>query len=298
MAIGHGGDAISSRRHHAQDLCRRGSGPGHGQARSDVALGKGSQRHDGSSLQPAKDAKVAGHRHRLRGRVRAPPASGIDEAAIQSSIIDQLVQADAPANITVGGKFVTIQPSVSDQTAQAAIDAAGKMVVDVNLTAGDKTWKIAADTVRSWIIFGFRQDSTYGPVVDPQPVATYISHPEQERHRSRRRAQGHLHREHADGAHRGQARNDARRERHRAGHRGVSGRPGNGRGGYRGQPSRWSRGGPAPGHGPAADRLRSIGQVVRSPTSRTSPTASARTSPCRPSCSTGRSSAPGRRSAC
>ncbi len=127
-----------------------------------------------SSLEPPKDAAVT-----TKGTdfavVPGAPGRGLDEVAIQTEIIDQLFQVDAPNNLSVGGDFVTVQPNVTDAQAQAAIESAGKMAVDVNLTSGDTSWKIDAKTVRSWILFGPRTDGTYGPVVDPQPVATWVA---------------------------------------------------------------------------------------------------------------------------
>jgi vancomycin resistance protein YoaR len=126
-----------------------------------------------ASLEPATDAKVTS----AGGDFSASPSvagKGIDEAAIQAEIIDRLINPNAPASFTVGGHFVTIKPSVSDADAQSAIAAAGKMAVQVNLSYKDKTWKITPAVVRTWIIFGFRPDHTYGPVVDPSLVATYI----------------------------------------------------------------------------------------------------------------------------
>ena len=127
-----------------------------------------------SSLVPAKDAKVVPSGTDFKV-VPGATGRGIDEATIASALIDQLAKADAPSELQAGGAFVTVQPNVTDKDAQAAIDSAGKMSVDVTLTNGDKTWKINAATVRSWIVFGVRSDGTYGPVVDPTPVKTFVA---------------------------------------------------------------------------------------------------------------------------
>jgi vancomycin resistance protein YoaR len=128
----------------------------------------------GSSLVPAKDAQVSTSGS---GFTVVPGATGrgLDEVIIASELIDQLAKADAPSELQAGGTFVTVDPNVSDAQAQAAIDSAGKMSVEVTLASGDKTWKIAAATVRTWIVFGVRSDGTYGPVADPTQVKGYVA---------------------------------------------------------------------------------------------------------------------------
>jgi vancomycin resistance protein YoaR len=136
----------------------------------------------------------------------SPSASGrgIDEKAISTTIIDTLTQSTAPADLQAGGSFVSLQPSVNDADAQAAIAAAQKMVVGISLTWGgawpaasatpaasgaidsaapaasqalipSKTFTIPAATVRGWIIFGLRSDGSYGPAADPALVQAYLN---------------------------------------------------------------------------------------------------------------------------
>ena len=118
--------------------------------------------------------------------VPASPGRGIDEKAIGAAIIDKLTETTAPADLEAGGAFVSLSPQVTDRAAQDAIARAQKMVVDVSLTwkvppanapAAWKaqTWKISAALIRSWIVFGVRDDGTYGPAVDPAQVAAYLS---------------------------------------------------------------------------------------------------------------------------
>jgi vancomycin resistance protein YoaR len=125
------------------------------------------------------------------------PGSGIDEKAIANTIIDQLVQSNAPADLTAGGNFVSLSPQVSDQEAQNAIAAAKKMIVDVNLIwngaplqtpdpsqspavavptqSPPKTYTIPAATIQTWIVFGPKTDGSYGPAVDPALAQAYLS---------------------------------------------------------------------------------------------------------------------------
>src|SRR5665811_2094841 len=81
----------------------------------------------------------------------SPSTTGraIDETAIANAIIDHLTTPDASANFQAGGAFVELRPRVSDKDAQAAIDAAQKMIVDVNVTFGGDAASSAASSAAS-----------------------------------------------------------------------------------------------------------------------------------------------------
>ena len=139
----------------------------------------------GASLVPPKNAGVTTD----GGTFSVTPAtsgSGIDEKSVGSTIIDQLASTTAPADLQAGGAFVTIPPQISDADAQNAIARAQKMIVDVKLTWSTppdgapaswkpQTWTIPADQIRSWIVFGTRQDGSYGPAVDPALVQAFVT---------------------------------------------------------------------------------------------------------------------------
>jgi vancomycin resistance protein YoaR len=111
---------------------------------------------------------------------------GLNETAICNAIIDHLTQPDAPAKFDAGGALLELRPSISDKEAQAAIDTAKKMVVEIHLTANQpasasasaatpaasssikplQTYTISTDKVFGWIVFGKQSDGTYGPAVD------------------------------------------------------------------------------------------------------------------------------------
>jgi vancomycin resistance protein YoaR len=55
----------------------------------------------------------------------------------------------------------------------SASPSAGPTQSPVPITAG--TFKIEAQTVRSWIVFGMRPDGTYGPAADPNLVQAYVA---------------------------------------------------------------------------------------------------------------------------
>jgi vancomycin resistance protein YoaR len=127
-----------------------------------------------ASMETPTDAKVIvdGSDYKVQSGV---PGRGIDETAIANQMIDELANVNAPADLPIGGKFVTIPPNVSDEQAQAAIDSAAKVAVPLTLTNDTKTWTVTAAAVKKWIIFGVRTDGTYGPVVDPVQVKAYVT---------------------------------------------------------------------------------------------------------------------------
>ena len=111
---------------------------------------------------------------------------GINQLLMGSTIIDQLTQTSAPADLKASGTFTALSPQITDQDAQDAIALAQKMIVDVNLTwstppaAAPSSWKgqswtISASQIRGWIVFGTRPDGTYAPAVDPAQVEAYLS---------------------------------------------------------------------------------------------------------------------------
>ena len=114
------------------------------------------------------------------------PGHGVDERAIGSAIIAQLTKADAPADLKAGGTFTSLQPQVTDADAQKAIDQARAMAAaEVTLTWNvrptaapsswtPQTWKITSSEIAGWIVFGVRDDGTYGPTLDPAQVEAYL----------------------------------------------------------------------------------------------------------------------------
>jgi vancomycin resistance protein YoaR len=120
------------------------------------------------------------------GIAPATTGRGIDENAVQAEIIDQLSQTAAPTDLTADGSFVTMEPKISEADAGKAIANAQKMIVDVQVTWSvppanaptnwkPTTWTIPASEIRNWIVFGVKQDGTYGPAVDPTKIATYLA---------------------------------------------------------------------------------------------------------------------------
>jgi vancomycin resistance protein YoaR len=111
---------------------------------------------------------------------------GMDEASLDAAIVGKLAEPTAPADVQAGGTFVTLIPRVTDKDAQAAIDRALKMDVDVHLTWSSKpeaapatwapqNWTISAVQIGGWITFGLKADGTYKPSIDAPQLEAYLS---------------------------------------------------------------------------------------------------------------------------
>jgi vancomycin resistance protein YoaR len=120
----------------------------------------------------------------------AANGSAIDEDTVGSSIVGHLSEPNTPSEFQIGEALLTLKPTVSDDDAKAAIEAANRMAVDVTLTFGgdgspaasasgsplpSKTYTIPGALVREWIVFGLDADGNYGPSVDFGRAQAYIS---------------------------------------------------------------------------------------------------------------------------
>ncbi|HEX7611235.1 MAG TPA: peptidoglycan binding domain-containing protein, partial [Candidatus Limnocylindrales bacterium] len=112
--------------------------------------------------------------------------ASLDETAMGSTIIDQLTQAGAASDLQTSGKFVTLESRVSDADARDAIARAWKMVANVDVTWTTppaaapaswkpQDWKISADQIRGWIVFGIQPDGTYAPTLDRAQMEAYLA---------------------------------------------------------------------------------------------------------------------------
>jgi vancomycin resistance protein YoaR len=141
----------------------------------------------GTSSIPAQDAQATSKDGQF-AVTQSVRGHGVDEQAIGSEIIERLTEVSAPADLQVGGTFVDLAPRVSDQDAQAAIALAQLMEADVTLTWTSlpsttavpsswtpQRWPITGKQIKSWIVFGMRQDGHYGPALDPAQVQGYLA---------------------------------------------------------------------------------------------------------------------------
>ncbi len=100
---------------------------------------------------PARDAVLVSTKE---GVLVQPGQSGlaVDRDAILKAALDRVGRADAPASIVIPVTPATIEPALTDEEATSAGRAVDLMAQPVILRHGDEKWKIAAETVRSWIV--------------------------------------------------------------------------------------------------------------------------------------------------
>jgi vancomycin resistance protein YoaR len=135
-----------------------------------------------------RDAVAAGVAAALTGQEREPLDAwiGIDKdgihtthardgrtfdvAAATATAVDGAARLDAPAEVVVFAPAIAIPPEMSDADVDAARAATERMVTDVKVAFGKKTWKIKAATVRAWLRLDSATDGAIVPTVDPALV--------------------------------------------------------------------------------------------------------------------------------
>jgi vancomycin resistance protein YoaR len=76
-----------------------------------------------------------------------------------------LLQPYAPASTRVDLPVGDVAPSVTNEEASAAREAARRVAVDVTLVNGGESWVIPGTAFRGWISFGVTADGAYAPVI-------------------------------------------------------------------------------------------------------------------------------------
>ncbi len=183
MAVGHSGNLILDAASMAHSAYYGESVPVVVQL-DPTALARSMRQLVGASTISPQNAQATANGG-MFGITAATTGRGIDEMAVESSIIDRLAQTNAPAVLQAGGSFVDKPPEITEKDAQDAITAAHKMVVNVKLEWTMRPygipnwnpvgWTVPGDQIVNWISFGTRRDGTYGPSVDQAKVAAYVA---------------------------------------------------------------------------------------------------------------------------
>lgn len=100
----------------------------------------------------------------------AYPGRRFDAAGAVDAAIAAAGRADAPAEVEVEAAVAEVPPARSDADVLAAKAAAERMMGDVVVSHGLKTWTIPATTVRRWLSFDTTADGSFQPVVDQAAV--------------------------------------------------------------------------------------------------------------------------------
>jgi vancomycin resistance protein YoaR len=85
------------------------------------------------------------------------------------------VSADAPSETEIEAIVVRVRPTWSDDDVLGAKTAAERMIGDVVVSNGPKTWTVPAATVRSWLRFEYTPDGSVQAVVDEAAVPAALS---------------------------------------------------------------------------------------------------------------------------
>ncbi len=100
--------------------------------------------------------------------VVTPSADGwiLDQAAVLGALTAALTSTDAPDELRLELPMVVAPPIVSTEEAEAARDAAARMVEDIVLRDGDASWTIPESALRPLVRFALTVDGGIVPVVD------------------------------------------------------------------------------------------------------------------------------------
>jgi vancomycin resistance protein YoaR len=93
----------------------------------------------------------------------------VDTSRVLPAIAAILRDPAAPAAANLTADSISVAPTTSDADVERAKEMARRIAQPLFLTKGDKTWKITATRIRSWISFA-GAGAAYGPQVDPAGV--------------------------------------------------------------------------------------------------------------------------------
>ena len=99
----------------------------------------------------------------------------VDPDPVAAAAVAAVTGTDAPPEVSLAVETVSIAPTIDDEAVAIARVRAQRMIDDVRVAYGKKSWTIKADTVRGWIRFEERAGGSVVPVVDPSDASTNLS---------------------------------------------------------------------------------------------------------------------------
>ena len=90
----------------------------------------------------------------------------MDPGPVTAAAVAAVSGTDAPPEVVLDVKTVAIPPAIDDAAVAIARAHALRMIDDVRLAYGKKTWTIKADTVRTWIGFEAQANGSVATVTD------------------------------------------------------------------------------------------------------------------------------------
>ncbi len=91
-------------------------------------------------------------------------------AALDAAMRDPATRAGA----IVTAATAAVAPALSSDEARVATGTADRMVADLKIASGKKTWNLPSSTIRSWISFG-PVDGRIGPILDRSRLPAWLS---------------------------------------------------------------------------------------------------------------------------
>ncbi|MHB8891815.1 MAG: VanW family protein [Candidatus Limnocylindrales bacterium] len=110
------------------------------------------------------------------GPLTTPSALGrtTDPAPVVAAALAALRSVDAPVELVIPVDVTPVQPARGDKAVQVAMVRAQRLVRDVVIVYGKKTWTIDAATVRGWVTFAEAANGSVRPVVDTTQIAATL----------------------------------------------------------------------------------------------------------------------------
>ena len=105
------------------------------------------------------------------------PGRTVDAAPVSEAAVAAVRDAGVATELVIDVPTTAIAPARSGEAAAVARVRAQRIVGDVLVTWQQKTWKIKADTVRSWISFAWQPDGSVMPVIDTSEAAATLAKP-------------------------------------------------------------------------------------------------------------------------
>ncbi len=99
----------------------------------------------------------------------------VDPGPVVAAAVAAVTGTAAPPEVSVTVETVSIAPTVDDEAVAIARVRAQRMIDDVRVAYGKKSWTIKADTVRGWIGFEERADGSVSPVVDASDASATLA---------------------------------------------------------------------------------------------------------------------------
>jgi vancomycin resistance protein YoaR len=106
--------------------------------------------------------------------VAGHPGRTVDATGVATTLVAQVSQLDAPAEIDITLPTQVSEPTVTTAEATAAQVAAERIAASITLVVGDKKVSIDTSKLRPMINFTITVDGSYGPVVDTTKIPTLL----------------------------------------------------------------------------------------------------------------------------